>query len=515
MPYTIEPPSGDSPSKSKYAVEPPPAPASPEKVYYNDAGQPFTLSGKPPPVSSPASPSDGGYTGSFLPLRRDEAGLHPALPEVIASPLRGAITGGQRALGVGEVGQNPLRRLTDDELNAAMAMSPLTPGISRAPTPGLRPPLPASGISPERALLAREARDAFGIPVTAPQIGMSPTGKMADAAIRGIPLSGARESEMATRQAFNRAVSKTFGEDATAITQTVMDQAKKRIGGEINRIENANQVAMDGQLLADLAAIERTARAGLTDEEYSVVKRQLDNVMTNVLPGGTIQGTTYGNLLSRKSPLDQAVGNQNSNISRPAAQIKSALQDALERSLSGSDLEDYRAARFQYKNMKTIEPLVNKAATGDISPALLNNRVSTQFPNRAYDTSGTNPLDRLAKIGQAFLKEPPSSGSSERGGAMYGVAKAGELLAALAAGHFIGIPETLGGVAGGLAASRGVGSYLRSPRVAERTIERGINPVPRGGVPSGAEMAYRSFPGGVLGENQGDPWSEVYRPWHP
>jgi hypothetical protein len=89
-------------------------PTAPEKTYYNDAGQPFTLSGKPAPQQKP----DSGYTGSILPFRRDDAGLHFAVPEAIASPARGIYEGGKRASGDAETGQNPLRPLSPDIMSA-------------------------------------------------------------------------------------------------------------------------------------------------------------------------------------------------------------------------------------------------------------------------------------------------------------------------------------------------------------------------------------------------------------
>lgn len=124
MPYgadPITPPSG-------YGRDPT-TPPSPEKIFYNEVGQPFTLSGKPVPLSPPAP--DQGYTGSILPLRRDEQGLHLAVPEAIASPVRGMVSGGKRAVGADESGKSPLRPLSPDELSAAMAFSPASAAISR------------------------------------------------------------------------------------------------------------------------------------------------------------------------------------------------------------------------------------------------------------------------------------------------------------------------------------------------------------------------------------------------
>jgi hypothetical protein len=471
-----------------------------ERVYQNDAGQPFTMSGRPP---APAA-TDQGYTGTILPLSRDSSGLHLAVPEAIASPVRGMEEGGKRALGVGEGGQDPLRPLSSDEL-AAIAATGQLPFRAGAAVPAAAGPA-ASGISRERALLAKEATDTFGIPVTASQVGMSKTAQLAESAVKSLPMSGAREFEGSQRQAFNRAVSKTFGEDAPAITQSVMNTAKKRIGGEINRVENSAEVKLDDSFLQKLGEIETATQSSVTPAEFSVIEKQLAGVLHNVQPDGSIQGLTYGKLLGRDSPLDQATRNSNSNISRPAQQIKDALQDALQRSLSGDDLAAYQKARFQYKNMKTVEPLVNKAPEGNISPALLNSRVTQQFPNRAYDTGGSNQLDTLAKIGQAFLKEQPTSGTAERG---WTLARLGELGAAVAAGDILGVPAALGGAAATLGAGRLISSMMRSPRLAARSIRKTLDSdPPRTPAPPGSTLS-RAIPGAFLGGQPTLPQSDT------
>ena len=67
------------------------------------------------------------FTGGILPISRDPQGAyHPAVPEAIAAPFRGAVSMGERAMGIGEQGQNPLRPLTPDQLQTVMALSPAT-----------------------------------------------------------------------------------------------------------------------------------------------------------------------------------------------------------------------------------------------------------------------------------------------------------------------------------------------------------------------------------------------------
>jgi len=45
-----------------------------------------------------------------------------------------------------------------------------------------------------------------------------------------VPFSGSGAFQDQQRQAFNRAVSKTIGEDSTKLTSDVMERAKQRIG---------------------------------------------------------------------------------------------------------------------------------------------------------------------------------------------------------------------------------------------------------------------------------------------
>lgn len=466
------------------------------------------LGGKSDPASAvptqlqPQQPQP--YTGNVLPLSLSAEGkLSPAVPGMISAPAQSMAEMGARALGQPVVG-GPLAPLTPDQIStvAGLAGTPIAgmrdlgmaPQVSAAalggrnPLAGTIPPRSPSvpPISPERAALAREAIDDFGIPLRVTQVGMNPTQKYAESAIRRLPFSGAGREDLETQRAFNRAVAKTFGEDVDAITQGVMARAKKRIGGVINEIENNNEIHLNNDVIRKLAGIEATAHSSLTAEEYNVVARQLGNLVRNLQKGGTISGETYGNLFKRGAPLDRVIDSSNRNLAYFGSQIKATMQDALQGSLSGEDLAAYKNARFEYKNMKTIEPLVNKSPQGDISPALLNNRVTQSFTNRAYDVAGANPLDRLAKIGQAFLKEPGSSGTSERGLAQYGLAKIGELGAAAAAGHFLGIPVALAGGAAALGGGRMIGNYLRNPSLVDRLLSRVLGPA--GGVSGGQQL---------------------------
>jgi hypothetical protein len=130
----------------------------------------------------------------------------------------------------------------------------------------------------------------------------------------------------------------------------------------------------------------------------------------------------------------------------------------MDRSISPADSKAWQTARSQYRNLKTVEDLIEKADAGDLSPALLLNAVRKSNPNFAYGSGGD--LGDLARIGQQFLKDRvPNSGTAER-------VIAGSAL--LGGGSALGIdPYSLalmaatGRVAGGALNSRAAGRYMQ------------------------------------------------------
>jgi hypothetical protein len=379
---------------------------------------------------------------------------------------------------------------SDNPLISQMASGAVTGGGLGAAAPALRSlgaavSGAAGGVSPEVAQIAQLARDRYGIQMSAPQLGLSPALAYTNSALKMIPGSGVGADNAATQQQFNRAVAQTFGENTTRITPDVLTNAQRRIGGVMNTVEQGNAVNLDSQFVNDAARIEANARTSLPDSEFGVVRRQLDNVMANLQPGDTISGTTYGNLIHRGSPLDAALRSSDANIRNYATQIRDALRDSLTRSLSPADAAAYQEARTQYKNLMTVRPLTLRAdatggpapSTGDISPAALRAAVNRSYGDTvAMEPPGSVPLNDLARIGQ-MLKEPPSSGTAERGSMMAAGAKLAGLAGTVAAGNYAAGLPAIAGLGAGVAGARLAASYLRSPMLANRMINSSLNPL--------------------------------------
>ena len=233
----------------------------------------------------------------------------------------------------------------------------------------------------------------------------------------------------------------------------------------------------------------------------------LDRIQAAIDGTGQIPGEAYQALTKSKAALDTAIHKPNSNISYPAQQIKSALDDGMIASAAPEDSAALQNARWQYKNLMTIKNLAAKAGIdGTISPTLLNGAVNTSFKIRAF--SGAGDLGELSQIGQAFIKEPGNSQTTPRLiDALKGWGMAG-LGADVGSSLFLHDPTAalkigLGTAAiGGLKAAGNVvgGAYARSPIIRNMLLSGGNVPVPAANLLRIAKPAY--VPATVLGANR-------------
>lgn len=261
------------------------------------------------------------------------------------------------------------------------------------------------------APLAQQAVDQYGIPLRAGQTSGNRFVRYLDSAIGNLPGSGMDASNAAQRVAFNQAVARTFGENASEITPNVMQAAKDRIGGVMNDIASRTNIPVDGAFLGALGDIQ--AQAQTLPHVAPAVSAQVNNIVdTAIANGGTLPGEAYKALTAQGSPLDKALHAGDPSLRDFAVDIRNALDDAFQRAASPEDAQALSAARLQYKNMMTVAPLVNSGEPGAISPLRLQAAANRSFKQNAF--RGAGALGTLGDIGQTYLKPPPDSGTAMR-----------------------------------------------------------------------------------------------------
>jgi hypothetical protein len=334
-----------------------------------------------------------------------------------------------------------------------------------------------SDVSAADAALGRLAIDKYRIPINAQDLSANSAYRiMADQAGK-LPFSGAGPSAAAKQSAWQGAIAKEMGEPgATAFTSDVMDRARTRIGAEFDRVARSTNIDQPSvnTMVGDLATIEHDMHMVLPANELPKLKAQLDNIVDVASKqNGTISGQSYQALTRKGAPLDLAERSADPNVRHVAGQIRDALDDAFVRSATPEDQAALAQAKYQYRVMRTIDPMVAGSRDGNISPDAFMQKVvgaSRKFdsPTGGIAYTGGGNIGELAKIGK-LMRAPPQTGTADR-----------SIINLLALGGtgapLLFDPTYAAAIPSTLALNRAVGAYLRSGGQANRVINNALKP---------------------------------------
>ena len=221
------------------------------------------------------------------------------------------------------------------------------------------------------------ARDKFDIPLNATDI---------------TPGSGYRTpaSMQASVDGLQRNIVSEMGEDPntsdllsrnkiTTGPGGVMDRTATRVGGVFDDVANRTNVnpAETNNVITKLANIDGGLDLeNLTDAQKALIRRNIDLVQNAAANGnGTISGADYQGLTRTGTPLDKLASNSDPTLAAIGMQIKSALDDGFQASASPADQAALTQARYQWRLMKTVQRLAEKAQGANIDPGDFASRV--------------------------------------------------------------------------------------------------------------------------------------------
>lgn len=324
--------------------------------------------------------------------------------------------------------------------------------------------------SPEAAALGRYAMDA-GIPLKASQVSPSKAAKLVDSVSGQVPFSGAQAFQQTQQKAFNRAVARTIGENADAITPEVFNAAKARIGASYDDLATRINPRITPAVQTKLDSVLKSAQQFGSDDSARAVSSAIERVNAQ-MAGGALPGKAY-------KSLDSELGNITKNGGEKAmyvGQVREILRDAFTASAGPADKAQMQLANRQYANLKTIEPLVaGDAIEGNISPAKLLSRVTSNKAGKASMASGNRgELGSLANAGQRFLKSQiPDSGTAQRTAVVNALKTAGTLGTGVLAGSgIVGVPTAILTALGAVGGARGLQSVMQNPALVGSMLGR-------------------------------------------
>lgn len=288
--------------------------------------------------------------------------------------------------------------------------------------------LSGGGVSPEVSALAQRAGD-LGIQVPADRLVNSKPLNALAATLNYVPFSGRAATEASMGDQLNTALSRTFGQDSSNVTQALR-KASDELGSKFDDVLQANTVKLTPNFKTALAEAESQAVNELGPDSAGIILKQIANIQT-MGANGEIDGQAAYNI---KKTLDR-IGSRNSPEAFYARDLKKSLMDALNDSLGPKQAAEFATVRKQYGNMLALEGLAQNGADGGVSVGRLANMKNIRNPD----------LQELADISAQFVKtrENPH-------GAMQRL-----MMGGLAAGTsgVAGLPYLAGGALAGRAAN--------------------------------------------------------------
>lgn len=326
-------------------------------------------------------------------------------------------------------------------------------------------PVQAAPLTGRDADLITKAKS-MGIDLNAAQETGSKALRWVDSALDNLPFTAERQAtaKAAQREAWQRAVLKQTGEDASLATDDVLGAAKKRIGQQFNDISSRNNVVLDSQAAKEIAAVAKDnniagpLKSGKVDDVAEWLKSLTQGKtvtspvlgpngqpITHTLPAQHMTGELYQDVRSILTRNAQsAFSSGDSQLGQSLKGIRDALDGAAERSVAAADSAAWKEARNQYKALKAIQKATD-TASGNISPLKLINELGRKNPNGMYFGIGDQTMPDLARVGKTFIGDRlPDSGTAQRNFYMNLLTGGGGALGALGVAGAVPIAPLIG-----------------------------------------------------------------------
>jgi hypothetical protein len=319
----------------------------------------------------------------------------------LAGRAAAGFTAGDLAQRTYEAGQAPV----GGEL-AKLAQGPTLGGVLGGALPlagsalraGARSVIPSidEAIKP----LVNRAKE-FGIPLRMEQVAPTKLGKTLQKVSQSLPASGTDSFESLQRQNFTKAVAKTIGlNDVDSLSPESIKMFKaqnsnafeRALGGKTITVDRADKIG----LFRTKALINETT--GLNNRDAQILGREVDKVAKD-FSEGTLGAKKLADI--RSGLIEKAA--KAGSASPIYDDLLKTIDDMAARA---GDAKVLQQARREYRNFKTIEPLLTESQDGIIDPTKLLQKVrSSRYISAADKAVGEDDLIDLARIGKMLGKQ--------------------------------------------------------------------------------------------------------------
>lgn len=276
----------------------------------------------------------------------------------------------------------------------------------------------APKLNEDAAKLAQRAQE-LGVPLSLNQVAGSRVRDNAQKISQAIPLSGVKGFEENQVSSWNKALSKTIGVDADKLTPETVNKALSNFDMGYTDALKGTTVRVTSKQLAGLDEIAKEAEMSLGKDAADTVRKNVDYVKQQ-MKSGFMRGEKANSI--RREIMARA--SRGGEVKEWLGDLSSKLNEVITDSLPVDKAQSLQNLNRQYRNFKTVEPLLEKSTDGTINPAHLLQRVaSSKYIKGSRAELGQDDLVDLARIGK-FMTKAGGSDTMEKGGLIAGGAAA-------------------------------------------------------------------------------------------
>lgn len=391
------------------------------------------------------------------------AGLGEVLADIaITAPAGGVGSLAGRALGTGALEGLTTPGGTIDKIKQAgyMALSSgLGEGVANMVGRAIHP-----FRTPADAKPLVQAADRLEIPLSAANRTGNKALQSLDAGLDWMVGSSKPQAarKLAQREAWQKSILGQAGEYANAPTPEVMGALKDRLSSVYDDIASRNSINIDAQLKADLKSVSDQYLAKMPTTQKGIVKSYLKDF--NRL-GGSMPARSYQNVRSLLDKQARGYANSDPATAQALLSIRSAMDNAMNRSVSPEDAAALMQNNREWGIMRTIEKAIDPLS-GQLSPDKFLNELAKRNPNSMIYGKGDQTLNELARVGKEFVsRKVGDSGTAQRGYMMDLLKTPGLIGAGLG---YAGSDGDIGGALHG--AGMGILGSVLAPKLASRMM---------------------------------------------
>lgn len=262
-------------------------------------------------------------------------------------------------------------------------------------------------VSEEIAGLASVAKNKFGIDISLDQLAPTPVRSTIQKVSQALPLSGVTSFIDRQRSQFMAALARTIGEQGDNLGPDAIKNYLTRASSDFDNALQGKVVTIAPDDLTRVQKIATTATRKVTKDVAQIVRNNVDDFIRDLEPFKVgVQRTVPGErLASLRSKIVKELPSIDSQAREHVGDIVEVIDDAIARQLSPEEFQTLANARYQWRNFRTLEPLLEKSTDGTVDPTALMQRVaSSKFIKASRKSVGEDDLVDLARIGKQFLK---------------------------------------------------------------------------------------------------------------